>query len=95
MPLRCGLDGVVYAMAAIGEYIYVGGSFTMAGGKPSSNVAVYYSGRWSSLGGGVSGSVYAAGVVRDGLGACVVYGGDFTSVRDKRGQMTTGGLAQW
>lgn len=91
----CGLNGVVYAMAAVGEYLYVGGSFTKAGGRPASNVAMYYSGKWSPLGAGVTGSVYAAGAVRDGLGACVVYGGDFTSVADKRGRFPASGLAQW
>jgi hypothetical protein len=92
----CGVDGVVNALATVGEYVYAAGSFLRAGGKPAENVAVYFSGEWSSLGGGVQGgSVYAMNVVSLGVGACIYYAGDFKYVRDERGTMPAHGLAKW
>jgi len=92
----CGVDGVVNALATVGEYVYAAGTFTRAGGKPVDNVAVFFSGEWSSLGGGVQGgSVYAVNVVRTGLAACIYFAGDFKSVRDERGSVYAHGLAKW
>ena len=52
-----GCNGVVYAMASGPDgRIAVGGSFSICGGIPANNVAIYdpTSDRWSALGGGVT-----------------------------------------
>jgi hypothetical protein len=92
----CGVDGVVNALVTVGEYVYAAGSFMRAGAKPAENVAVYFSGEWSSLGGGVQGgSVYAMNVVSLNVGACIYFAGDFRTVRDERGTQPSRGLAKW
>ena len=54
-----GPNGTVYAVEIVGEMIYVGGTFTQAGGAPAANVAVWNrTGRtWSALANGVVGRV--------------------------------------
>jgi uncharacterized protein YfaQ (DUF2300 family) len=72
----------VYALAVVGNEVYVGGSFTSAGGVSANNVARFntQTNTWSALGtgsqNGVSGGVvYALAVV----GNEVFVGGTFTS----------------
>ena len=44
-PLSAGLNHWVYALAAAGQNVYVGGAFTDAGGSPDGD----YIARWVSL----------------------------------------------
>jgi hypothetical protein len=76
-----GIVSTVYALAVVGNEVYVGGSFTEAGGVSANGVARFntQTNTWSSLGtgssNGVSGSVAALAVV----GNEVYVGGFFTS----------------
>jgi hypothetical protein len=73
--------GGVYALAVVGNEVFVGGEFTSAGGVSANNVARFNTATntWSSLGtgssNGVSSSVYALAVV----GNEVFVGGTFIS----------------
>jgi hypothetical protein len=69
-----GAAGTVTSLAESGGSIYLGGSFTSAGGVAASNVAKYTPGsapHWAALGSGVTGtgnpSVYAMAQTADGL----------------------------
>jgi N-acetylneuraminic acid mutarotase len=76
-----GVNDRVSALAVVGNEVYVGGSFTSAGGVSANRVARFntLTNTWSRLGtgssNGVSGSVAALAVV----GNEVVVGGSFTS----------------
>jgi hypothetical protein len=76
-----GVNGGVYALAVVGNEVYVGGGFTSAGGVSANRVARFntQTNTWSTLGtgsqNGVSGNVEALAVV----GNEVYVGGDFTS----------------
>lgn len=73
---RAGTDGFVNAIALKGDNVYVAGSFTTAGGEPSSRVARYTGGQWFPFNNSSSGSVttiarfgeevYASGKFRAG-----------------------------
>jgi hypothetical protein len=52
-------SSVAAVAADAGGRAYAGGNFAIAGGTPASNVAVWASGHWSALGGGLSGPVAA------------------------------------
>ncbi|WP_376696944.1 beta strand repeat-containing protein [Wenzhouxiangella sp. EGI_FJ10305] len=70
--LGTGLDDTVWALAAIGDDLYVGGDFTQAGGAPADNIAVYDTTQtgnagWSTLGDGTNSSVYALAAISDDL----------------------------
>ncbi len=53
-----GTDGIVYALASDPSgNIYIGGSFTAAGGLSASRVAMWNGSTWSTLGSGVNGNV--------------------------------------
>jgi N-acetylneuraminic acid mutarotase len=76
-----GVNNVVYALAVVGNEVFVGGDFTSAGGVFANRVARFntQTNTWSSLGtgssNGVNNVVYALAVV----GNEVFVGGDFTS----------------
>jgi hypothetical protein len=76
-----GVFGDVYALAVVGNEVFVGGRFTSAGGVSANRVARFntQTNTWSSLGtgssNGVNGGVLALAVV----GNEVVVGGSFTS----------------
>jgi hypothetical protein len=76
-----GVFGDVYALAVVGNEVFVGGRFTSAGGVSANRVARFntQTNTWSSLGtgssNGVNGGVLALAVV----GNEVVVGGEFTS----------------
>jgi len=53
--LGSGVNGRVEAMLAVGDSLYVAGSFDSAGGLPAANVAVWAGGSWSPMGSGVDG----------------------------------------
>jgi len=52
----------VYALAASGTNLYVGGSFLSAGEVPANYIAKWDGNAWSALGSGVNGQVYALAV---------------------------------
>ena len=69
-----------------GPALFVGGSFTNAGGVPASRIAKWDGATWSALGSGLSGSaildlltVNALTVFDDGLGPALYAAGDFTT----------------
>jgi Tol biopolymer transport system component len=74
-----GSFGGVYALAFIGDDLYVGGAFDAAGGQPASNVARWDGSNWSRLGSPESNGVN--GVVLDlaTAGADVYVGGVFSA----------------
>jgi hypothetical protein len=70
---------LVYALAASGSDVYVGGDFTTAGGIGAENLAKWSGSAWSPLGGGLGGnwefSVRALAVSGSDVYAVVTYGG--------------------
>lgn len=75
-PLGSGLDGQVHALAVKDGALYVGGSFSTAGGVSARNIAKWSGGVWSALGEGMSGGVLALVV----SGSELFAGGDFPSI---------------
>ncbi|KAJ1493131.1 hypothetical protein T484DRAFT_1769270, partial [Baffinella frigidus] len=65
--------GAVHAIALHGATLFIGGDFSSAGGIPTSNLAAYRSGVWSSPG-GLNRPVYSLARIR----ACLYIGGAFT-----------------
>ena len=90
-PLGDGVGGTVNAIAVQGNLVYVGGSFTTAGGIPANRIAMWTGGNWSPLGtgsaNGVGGTVNA--ILADG--ADIYVGGSFTTA----GGSTARGAAKW
>ena len=83
-----GTNGIVYALLTSGSTLYVGGTFTTAGGVSGSRIATF-SGGWSALGTGVQGTnatVYAL------TGTSTIYvGGQF----DHAGGVSASNIASW
>lgn len=78
--LGSGLNSSVYALAAKGTRVYVGGAFTTAGGVTRNRIAYWntLNSTWNSMGAGFpSGNVYAIAVADDGT---VYAGGDFPGI---------------
>lgn len=70
-----GVGSTVHAIIAVGNYIYVGGEFTTAGGDPASRVARYHvlDDTWEQVGAGLNQTVRTFASV----GEMVFAGGDF------------------
>jgi hypothetical protein len=86
--LRDSLNGGVYAVALVGDDVYVGGIFSSAQGVAGTRGIAKWNGAtysWSSVGGGLNGNVYAMTV----RGNSLFVGGTFTSVSGSPG------LAKW
>jgi hypothetical protein len=77
----------VRAVAANGGQVYVGGTFSTAGGVSTTGIAKWDGANWSPLGSGVGGSVNAISVE----GSDVYVGGSFTSV----GGISASAIAKW
>jgi hypothetical protein len=79
---RGGTNGAVLALQVhddgVGARLFVGGTFTTAGGVPAQNIAAYNGNSWSALGGGVDGAVIALDSFDDGTGSKLFVGGAFT-----------------
>jgi hypothetical protein len=76
-----GVSGGVSALAVVGNEVYVGGSFTEAGGVSARNVARFntQTNTWSSLGTGSSNGVDSVVLALAVVGNEVVVGGSFSS----------------
>ncbi len=73
------LNGDVSAIAVSGNNVYVGGSFTDAGGNSDADYIATWNGiSWGSLGHGLNGAVYAIAI----SGSDVYAGGQFTDAGD-------------
>ncbi|MBO2008240.1 IPT/TIG domain-containing protein [Hymenobacter negativus] len=87
-----GLNGTVRAVVRSGTRIYVGGTFSVAGGVPANNVALWNGTAWSALGtgssNGVNSDVRALALAANGD---LYVGGSFT----KAGKLVTNRLAKW
>lgn len=81
------LDGSVNAIVADGQDVYVGGTFTTAGGQPASRIARWDGSRWWPLGDGLNGPVHSI-FVQDGQ---VYAGGGFSGA----GGVTLNGVGRW
>lgn len=74
-----------------GPVLYVGGSFTQAGGVSANRIAAWDGEAWSALGTGLDGPARAMTVFNDGTGPALIVGGDFTQAGDIQAM----GLAKW
>lgn len=98
-PSGVGVDGQVRALAVFddgtGPNLYVGGSFTLAGGVTVNNIARWDGAQWSALDGpggvGVSSWVDAMVVYDDGSGPALHVGGDFIVA----GGVSVNRIAKW
>jgi hypothetical protein len=73
-PLGFTEGPVVYSLAVVGDNLYAGGGFSMAGGVPANDIARWDGTAWSALGGGMNNLVKALAVPGNVLYA----GGDFS-----------------
>jgi len=76
-----GVNGYVTALAVVGNEVFVGGAFTLAGGVSANRVARFntLTSTWSSLGTGSSNGVNSTVRALAVVGNEVVVGGEFTS----------------
>jgi len=85
-------SGLVIHDDGTGPALVVTGSFTRAGGLAVSNVARWDGARWSALGGGPTGAVFAQAAYDDGSGAGhALYAGGFLTV----GGTSARNIARW
>lgn len=90
--LGSGLNGTVYCMAldAAGN-LYVGGTFSTAGGGASPGIAKWNGSVWTALGSGLSGGgAYAKSIIIDASGNLYA-AGNFTSA----GGVAANNIAKW
>jgi hypothetical protein len=82
------VNGTIQAMAVDDAgNLYIGGTFTMAGGITANSIAEWNGGSWSALGSGISGSVLGLAV----SGTNLYVGGWFTSA----GGVAAANIALW
>lgn len=62
-----------------GPRLFVGGTFSFAGGTPANNIAAWDGTSWETLGLGVSGAVFALTIFDDGNGPQLYVAGDHAS----------------
>jgi hypothetical protein len=76
-----GVNGFVYALAVVGNEVFVGGEFDSAGGVSANNVARFntQTNTWSTLGTGSSNGVNGVVAALAVVGNEVFVGGGFTS----------------
>lgn len=81
------LDGTVHAIAVHGSDVYVGGTFTVAGGAPASRIARWDGNQWWPLGPGLNGAVQSITVQGDDI----YVGGSFSAA----GDVVLNGIGRW
>ncbi|MCS7210271.1 MAG: PQQ-dependent sugar dehydrogenase [Chloroherpetonaceae bacterium] len=87
--LGSGVNGTVRAIAVSGNQVFVGGTFTAAGGTPAHNIARWSPNEgWVALGSGVSGTVNALAIDQNGH---LLVGGAFTLA----GGTVVNNIARW
>jgi hypothetical protein len=88
-----GVDDNMYALAADGNAIYMGGYFTSAGENTANHIAAFTSGKWNSLGDSVSGLVRVLYSTDNGYDSSgyIYAGGSFKS----SGGISQFRLARW
>ena len=74
-----------------GPALYVGGSFTIAGGQTANNIAKWDGASWSSLGSGLDDTVSALAVFDEGDGPALFVGGSFATA----GDVPSARIAKW
>lgn len=87
-----GVNGNVYALASIGSNVYVGGTFTQAGGSNMQHLARWNGRSWSRLGTGVAypgGNAYVYALTASGTNLYV--GGSFRTA----GGLASSLIAKW
>ncbi|MCW5757427.1 MAG: hypothetical protein KIT54_09345 [Phycisphaeraceae bacterium] len=81
-PLDEGTNQFVQSLAVFddgrGPALYVGGSFTQAGGQAAARIARWDGSAWSPVSSGMNGPVSALGVFGDGSGEMLCAGGTFS-----------------
>ena len=82
-----GVNGEVRSVAVNGTDVYVGGTFTMAGGASASHIARWNGTRWSALGTGLNSAALAIAM----MGTDVYAGGGF----DTAGGIRVNHIARW
>jgi len=87
--LGTGVNGTVYAIAILGSDIYIGGTFTTAGGVSANNIAKWdtTTSSWSALGTGVISTVNSITI----SGSDIYVGGTFTTA----GGVSVNNIAKW
>lgn len=85
--LGSGVGGSVAVIRQSGGLVYVGGSFTTAGGNTANRIAVWNGANWSTLGTGLGGTVNS--ILVDG--SDVYVGGSFTTA----GGSPARAIAKW
>ena len=87
----CDCSLGVSALAVSGSDLYVGGSFTIAGGSMANSIARWNGSSWSALGSGIGGFPYAKVSALAVSGSDVYAGGEFTSA----GGIGANHIAKW
>jgi len=89
-----GVNGFVFALAVVGNEVFVGGTFTSAGGESANSVARYNpnSGTWDNLGGGVSFGGFGGQVNALAVSGNDVYVGGFF---DQAGSVSANNVARF
>jgi RHS repeat-associated protein len=95
-PLGAGTDGSVRVLVAgaVGggaTKLYVGGTFSHAGGGTAANISAWDGASWAPLGSGLNGEVDSLAIWDDGLGPALYAGGAFTA----SGSTGVAHLARW
>jgi hypothetical protein len=86
-----GGGGEAKTLRGIGSRLYVGGTFTTAGGAAAANIASWNGSAWSPLAGGAAGAVEKLAVYDDGSGSILAASGYF----DNLGGTPAARLATW
>lgn len=89
--LGVGVDDAVTALAVSGEDVYVGGSFSLAGGRPANHVARWNGSAWSALGAGAGNGVNGVVNALAMAGSDLYVGGSFAQA----GGLSANGIARW